>query len=580
MKIKRYFAPDIRQAIRMVREEQGPDAVILSNRKVDGGVEIVAARDFDEQVLLDRTKGEARGRPNDGLDDEPRRFSEPANPASVDAKRRTEGAFREVMNKLSGTDGHDFGDGEFQRRPSPPPMGRAEQRGAPREGGFFADEAARKLPPEPPGRAETRRAAARDDLFADETARRSPAPPAKRAEPRAAQGNFFAEEASLRQPAPKRTEANRGSAGPDPFADEIQRRPAPPSKRTERPEDHAVPPQPRKLQEPARSPERPRPESKAAPTAPGLDDKLIRDMHRELRQMRQVLDTHLTETGWQSAANRSPIRLDLLRRFSSLGFSKRLCLDLAERLEDIEDFDTALESSQNILARELLMADDNLLEYGGIAALVGPTGVGKTTTIAKLAAKFRLKHGPRQIALITTDNYRIAAHEQLTTYGRILDVPVRVASGIEELHHLLNSFYDRRLILIDTAGMGQRDMRLVEQIALFSRLEMPIKSYLVLSAASQLRTMQEAMEAFQGFAPEACVLTKLDETAQVGTAVSAVIESRLPVAFLCDGQQVPEDLHVARSHLLLSRCFAEHTDAEDVDARPFSYEDWVAHANV
>jgi len=465
MKIKRYFAPDIRQAIRMVREEQGPDAVILSNRKVDGGVEIVAARDFDEQLLLDRAKSEPRGEPA-GADPEP--FAK----AETDTRRRAEDAFREALGKNSVAAA--AGSAADVRKPAPPVSRR--------------DEPARPVV---------------------ETAPRKPVSPPRQDRPAAA-------------------------VAPQP--------------------DH--------------------------PVKPSVDADALQEMQRELRQMRRVIDAHLSETGWQAAASRNPTRLDLLRRFSALGFSKKISLELAERLGGVNDADVAWQASQHVLARQIPLAEDTLLDYGGVVALVGPTGVGKTTTIAKLAARFRLKHGPRQIALITTDNYRIGAHEQLGTYGRILDVPVRAASSIEDLRQLLSGFYDKRLVLIDTAGIGQRDRRLAEQAALFSRAEMPIKSYLVISAASQLRVMQEAVEAFRAFSPEACILTKLDETGQLGAAVSTVVENRLPVAFVCDGQQVPEDLHVARTHLLLNRCFADQPGAEAGGAPMPSYEDWIVHANV
>ncbi|HYE36795.1 flagellar biosynthesis protein FlhF [Methylocaldum sp.] len=470
MKIKRYFAPDIRQAIRMVREEQGPDAVILSNRKVDGGVEIVAARDFDEQLLLDRSKPELRGEPAGASGGD----AEPFAKVETDTKRRAEGAFREALGNTSA----------------------------------------------------------------------------------AALGTGSVATENVSRPAPqaaKRVEQDGAAAGP------IAGKPV------------FQPRQDRSAAAVARQPDS---------VKPSVDAEALKEMQRELRQMRRVIDAHLSETGWQAAASRSPTRLDLLRRFSALGFSKKISLELAERLGSVNDADVAWQASQHVLARQIPLAEDNLLDYGGVVALVGPTGVGKTTTIAKLAARFRLKHGPRQIALITTDNYRIGAHEQLGTYGRILDVPVRAASSIEDLRQLLSGFYDKRLVLIDTAGMGQRDRRLAEQVALFSRTEMPIKSYLVMSAASQLRAMQEAVEAFRGFSPEACILTKLDETGQLGAAVSTVVENRLPVAFVCDGQQVPEDLHVARTHLLLNRCFAERSDAEEVGAPAPSYEDWVVHANV
>ncbi|BBA34337.1 flagellar biosynthetic protein FlhF [Methylocaldum marinum] len=461
MKIKRYFAPDIRQAIRMVREEQGPDAVILSNRKVDGGVEIVAARDFDEQMLLDRAKAEPRGEPAAAA-------PEPVATPETDSRRRAEDAFREALGKSAA-------------------ISRADAAGT-----------------------------------------------------------------DLRRPVSQRAE-HGGQGSPAPA------KPVSTARR-----EHSA------------APIAPVPEL----VKPSADAEALKEMQRELRQMRRMIDLHLSEAGWQAAASRHPTRLDLLRRLSALGFSRKLSLELTERLGGVDDADVAWQACQHALARQIPLAEDSLLDYGGVVALVGPTGVGKTTTIAKLAARFRLKHGPRQIALITTDNYRIGALEQLGTYGRILDVPVRAASSVEDLRQLLSSFYDKRLVLIDTAGVGQRDRRLAEQAELFSRSEIPVKSYLVMSAASQLRVMQEAVEAFRAFSPEACIVTKLDETGQLGAALSTVAENRLPVAFVCDGQQVPEDLHVARTHLLLNRCFADRSGAAAVGSPMPSYEDWIVHANV
>ena len=207
--------------------------------------------------------------------------------------------------------------------------------------------------------------------------------------------------------------------------------------------------------------------------------------------------------------------------------------------------------------------------------MVGPTGVGKTTTIAKLAAQFILKHGASQVALITTDNYRIGAHEQLTTYGRLLDVPVRVAANAEELRSHINSFNDRRLILIDTAGMGQRDMRLAEQIQTLQQENVPIKTYLVMSAATQYKAINEIINAFKVFQPESSILTKLDETATQGSTLSAIIEQQLPVSFMTNGQQVPEDIYFPDAYTMIEHCAAGLTEENDYD-NDTSYDDWVA----
>jgi flagellar biosynthesis protein FlhF len=538
MRIKRYFATDIKQAIRMVREELGPDAVILSNRKMDGGVEIVAARDFDEKVLMGEDRQDLAPAPAVPAP-APAKASPGAERAEI--RQRTEQAFEAAM-------------GSAYRGTKPVTELRQGERPQ-KFSGETGQEDAKRI-------ASGRYA---NDFGSDDLTR-------------FAAGNRFGEAdghspehdpSSL--PTDENTRPGRGRLSANPFR---QRQPEPPSI------------------DPAMSAVRGR--NRQAPLGQAqsiLDarmryenegqDPFVRVVQQELRLMRNMLDSHLGETSWQQMSACAPLRVELLKRFSQMGFSRRLVLDLARQVAgSSQDMDTAMEDAGELLGKVLPLAQEDLLEVGGIVALVGPTGVGKTTTIAKLAARFRMKHGPREIALVTTDNYRIAAHEQLTTYGRILDVPVRIASSVEELHQHLDTFYDRKLILIDTAGMGPRDLRLLEQISLFKKVAIPVKSCLVLSAASQSRTLQEAVEAFQGFSPDTCILTKIDEAAQAGASLSAIVENRLPVSYVCDGQQVPEDLHRARKSALISWCMT-YDETRDTDThRSFSYEDWIIHANA
>jgi len=259
---------------------------------------------------------------------------------------------------------------------------------------------------------------------------------------------------------------------------------------------------------------------------------------------------------------------------AGMSISRKLSVKIANRFTNHADSEVIFSQATELLAKVLPVANDDLLQHGGIAALVGPTGVGKTTTIAKLAAKFILKHGPRQVALITTDNYRIGAHEQLNTYGRILDVPVRVASSAAELRNLINGFSDKRLILIDTAGMSQRDMKLVEQINTLQQSGLAIKSYLVMSAATEYKAMNEIIKAFQVFEAQASILTKLDEAATIGSAISSIIENNLPLSFIADGQQVPEDMHSPCARTLIAQCVAE-LDQES-DYNDVNNEAWAA----
>jgi flagellar biosynthesis protein FlhF len=305
-----------------------------------------------------------------------------------------------------------------------------------------------------------------------------------------------------------------------------------------------------------------------------LSDNLLMEMSRELKSLRTEMDSKLASIGWGGISKANPVRSELLYRLAGMSISRKLSVKIANRFTNQTDGELAFSQAQELLAKVLPVADDDLLQYGGIVALVGPTGVGKTTTIAKLAAKFILKHGPRQVALITTDNYRIGAHEQLNTYGRILDVPVRVASSAAELHNLINGFADKRLILIDTAGMSQRDMKLVEQINTLQQSDQAIKSYLVMSAATEYKAMNEIINAFQVFEPQASILTKLDEAATIGSAISSIIEHNLPLAFIADGQQVPEDMHSPCARTLIAQCVAELEQENDYN--DVNNEAWVA----
>jgi flagellar biosynthesis protein FlhF len=266
-----------------------------------------------------------------------------------------------------------------------------------------------------------------------------------------------------------------------------------------------------------------------------------------------------------------------------LGVKPGFAQALAAGLNPSAALEQAWEQALQGFARAIPTAPEDVINEGGMVALVGSTGVGKTTTVAKLAARYALRHGARKVALVTTDSYRIGAHEQLLTYGRILGVPVQVATDHAELQRSLRSLMDKHLVLIDTAGMSQRDMRLSEQFATLRQTGMPIRCCLVVSATAQGSIQEETIKAFRGIDLDGCILTKVDETASLGSALSVISEQQLPLAYVCDGQRVPEDLQPVRPLDLVRRAAElsgrdEWTPADAVLAERFGGA--AAHAHV
>lgn len=407
MKIKRYFAADMRQAIRKVREEQGPDAVILSNRKVDGGIEIIAALDYDE-ALVHQAMGQA-------------------TPGSTAGGTNT--AVAELPSAGTTT-------------------------------------------------------------------------------------------------SPKTT-AYASTAG---IVDSAASR----------------------YERPATEPAAARSESKKSSIYWAQDPALV-EMRKEIHELRGLLENQLAHLAWGDMQRRHPHQTELLRRLSDLGLTTELCRVLVDQVGPVDDEDQAWRRALGLLAHQLPVTDDDILNTGGVVALVGSTGVGKTTTVAKLAARYALRHGQRSVALVTTDCYRIGAQEQLFTYGRILGVPVQVASSHEELQTALRSLVDKRLVLIDTAGMSQRDVRLSEQFSTLRDSGFPLHTYMVMNATTQSSVLEETVRAFGNAALDGCILTKTDEAARLGGALAVVAKHKLPLAYIGDGQRVPEDLHPARAHNLVNR---------------------------
>ncbi|RVT46941.1 flagellar biosynthesis protein FlhF [Rheinheimera sediminis] len=285
-----------------------------------------------------------------------------------------------------------------------------------------------------------------------------------------------------------------------------------------------------------------------------LMQKQFDAMRNEMSSMKQLLQHQVSGLMWQDLARREPVRALVIEKLLALGLSEPVSDQIAcfmpEDISDAEAWDSALE----LLTGQLSTTNDDIMRRGGVVALVGPTGVGKTTTVAKLAAQFAKRHGADQVALITTDSFRIGAYEQLATFGRIIGCPVKQVKDSEELAMLLNQLQQRKLILIDTAGMSQRDVRLAEKLAsLVHNSRVKIKSYLVLSATSQARVMQETVEHFKRIPLAGCIFTKLDECLSLGEIINVAIQNALPVSYLTHGQRVPEDIEMADAKTMVAK---------------------------
>jgi len=285
--------------------------------------------------------------------------------------------------------------------------------------------------------------------------------------------------------------------------------------------------------------------------------KALAEVMDEIRSMRGMLETQFNEIAWGNTQNRDPHRADILRKLLSAGFSPSLSRHLVENLPAIKTLQEGFRWVKSVLTRNLTVMnnEDEILEKGGIYALVGPTGVGKTTTTAKLAARCVMRHGPSKLALITTDGYRIGGHEQLRIYGKILGVMVHSVKDESDLRIALNELKNKHTVLIDTVGMNQRDQMVAEQVAMLSGAGSEVKRLLCLNATSTGETLTEVVRAYQGSGLAGCIITKIDEAATMGNVVDVIVRHKLNLYYSANGQRVPEDLHLINRELLIDRAF-------------------------
>ena len=425
MQVKRFFAADMRTAMKLVRDELGADASIIGNRRVAGGVELTAALDY---------QAPAPARPNPALEAELRKTQ--ARIASAQAELTT----------------------------------RAEQ-DAGKDRQLFANES----------------------LLAPEL----PATPVK--------------------------------------------------------------------------PQRPLEAPVAA--APAVDPRALDAMRFELHGLRELIEVQLGSIAWGQLQNRRPQQANLWRRLQRMGLSAELSQALLSKVAGVAEPRQAWRMLLAHLAHAIRTPKVEPLEEGGVIALVGPAGMDKTTTLAKLAARYVLKYGAQQVALVSMDSYRIGAQEQLKTLGRILGVSVTQVDPGQSLLQALTPLAKKRVVLVDTAGLPGNDPALRLQLESLASPRIKSKNYLVLAATSQNQVLKAAYHSYKRCGLSGCILTKLDEAASLGEVLGLAIGQHLPVAYVTDGPRIPDDLQVPRSHQLVSRAVglqSAEEPSEDAMAQLFA----------
>ena len=382
MRIKRYFAEDMRTAMRQVREDQGADAVILSNKRVDGGIEIVAATDYEPELV---------------------------NLSSPTKKSSPTKEYEEVQQAMEDTDA--------------------------------------------------------DDVTTQEDGH---------------------EKSNSKK------------------------------------------------------------DVTSSPVVWSQEPTMVK-MREEITEVKQLLQDQLAGLTWNHIDRQQPHRIKLLRDLTGLGLDPQLTKSIVEQVPESTSPTKVWRNALALLAKQLDFASEDLVDKGGVFAIVGTTGVGKTTTVAKLAARYALIHGADKVGLITTDGFRIGAQEQLLTFGRILGVPIQAIAKPDQLNDALEQFSDRDLILIDTTGIGQRDRALVDSLEALKSKDIDLTVLLALSASTQISTLYESIRCFrQVTSIHGCVVTKIDEATSLGGLFSAVTRYGLTINYLTTGQCVPEDIKCAQ----------------------------------
>ncbi|WP_198263316.1 flagellar biosynthesis protein FlhF [sulfur-oxidizing endosymbiont of Gigantopelta aegis] len=590
MKIKRFFAAEMRDAICQVKDELGADAVILSNNKVDGGIELVAAIDYDEEAVhrsLNSRESNSREQApqmssRDSWQHDESRYQEQVpqkKKRSVFAKvkkpslnkQEPSAKFADAIQDDVISFSHQASQRNVQQSPE-----QAQKRG-------FAD-LLKQSSGDQSSALKTKKVAQHSSKYSSKhSPKHSPQDVYRKQAINERKQPFISDfdDDSFdteRFEEPTIGESAAESSYPFDYESLVKE-----EERRSQPKDndffsmHETPVQSKRSVHSI-------PAKKGSKKVQWVEDPAMTSMQAEIKSLRGILENQLSGLAWGNFSRSNPHQAELLSRLYRLGIKSSLSEKIVKQLKS--EPDDSLEDNWrrvlSIIARNIPVPEEDLLDEGGIIALVGPTGVGKTTNIAKLAARFTLKYGAKNLALVTTDSYRVGAHEQLKTYGRILGVPVYVANDENELKQVLSRLEDKQLVLVDTAGMSHRDLRLTQQLSMLRHSHEKIKILAVLSASTQTLAMDEVIKTLNAKELDGCIVSKVDESTSIGGIISILIENKLQLNYISDGQKVPEDIHLANTTSLLKQALEmvrQHPVKVNSDELAMSYSGGgLAHA--
>jgi flagellar biosynthesis protein FlhF len=536
MNIRKFIGATSRDAFRLVREALGPDAVVLSNRTTeDGSVEIVAVADGDLAKISPKAAAEHREmklKASIGNQSHPQSLSQSHSNSNSNAGSNPY-ASGDVFSSVFGANPEPLDDLEPEAQADDTSRTMAESNP-------WLIEHARRVAQSAQSAHSAAESAPQRTLSASAAIAKGLGSPVTVTPQESAQAHGWTREAA--QLAARRAEqktAQLHAATQTPAAQTAS-----------------------SMQEGAFAG---LPASAAAAVTEAIRTRVEQVMNdtvmHELSSMRGMMEEHFAGLLWGDRQRRSPNHAELTKRLFAAGFSAQLVRLVIDNMPEIEQAEASMQWVQQVLENNLPVMDseESMMNRGGVFALMGPTGVGKTTTTAKLAARCVMRFGASKVALLTTDSYRIGAHEQLRIFGKILGVSVHAVKDADDLQLALSELRNKHIVLIDTIGMSQRDRTVSDHIAMLCGAGHPVQRLLLLNATSHGDTLNEVVQAYQSTPDQpplaGCILTKLDEATNLGGVLDTVIRYKLPVHYVSTGQKVPENLYVATKRFLIKSAF-------------------------